>query len=389
MQAGGGFVQQVERLSASGPLQLGGQFDALRLSAREFGGGLSKPQIAQAHLAQGIEAAEHRRVVLEERPGRLDGHAEHLGDGAVLIPDLQRLVVEARAMAHRARRVHAGQEQQFDHHPALALAVVAAPARDIEGEAARAVPALPGERRGGEQLADVVEQACISRHVAARRAADRLLVDLHQPRDRVELAAQLRTRRLLGKVSEVFLTGWAVGGLRGLLTEMGRQRLRQHLTDQRGFARPRDTRHRGQHTERKPDVEVLEVVTGDAVQVQPPRGRARLTRLLRRGSEQVLGRSGGPNLPQPLRRPAVENLAALLPRPRPDVHQPVGAAHHVQVVFHHEQRVAHGLQAAERREQRLGVGRMQSGGGFVEHIHHTEQVGVQLRGEAQPLQLAG
>ena len=46
------------------------------------------------------------------------------------------------------------------------------------------------------------------------------------------------------------------------------------------------------------------------------------------------------------------------------------------------------LEVVERREQRLAVGRMQAGGRLVEHVDHAEQVGADLRRQAQPLQLA-
>ncbi|MNJ80709.1 hypothetical protein D3C77_791920 [compost metagenome] len=46
---------------------------------------------------------------------------------------------------------------------------------------------------------------------------------------------------------------------------------------------------------------------------------------------------------------------------RPYIHQPVGAAHGVQVVFHHIDRVARMLQALQRLEQGFAVGRVQTG----------------------------
>ena len=64
-------------------------------------------------------------------------------------------------------------------------------------------------------------------------------------------------------------------------------------------------------------------------------------------------------------------------------------ANHVQIVFDDEQRIARGLQAIERGEQRLGVGGMQAGRRFVEHVHDAEQIGADLRGQPQTLQLAG
>ena len=47
-----------------------------------------------------------------------------------------------------------------------------------------------------------------------------------------------------------------------------------------------------------------------------------------------------------------------------------------------------GLQPVERPQQRLGVGRVQPRGRLVEHVDHAEQVGADLGGQPQPLELA-
>ena len=66
---------------------------------------------------------------------------------------------------------------------------------------------------------------------------------------------------------------------------------------------------------------------------------------------------------EPGGRAAVEDVAALLARGRPDVDDPVGMPDHVEIVFDDEQRIARGLQLVERREQRFGVGGMQPADG--------------------------
>ena len=79
----------------------------------------------------------------------------------------------------------------------------------------------------------------------------------------------------------------------------------------------------------------------------------------------------------------------MLPRVRPHVHDPVRMAHDVQLVLHHEDRVALRLQPVERAEQALGVLRVQAGGRLVQHVHHAEQVAVHLGAEPEALELAG
>ncbi len=82
-------------------------------------------------------------------------------------------------------------------------------------------------------------------------------------------------------------------------------------------------------------------------------------------------------------------MAALLAGLRPDVDDPVGVADHVERVFDHEQRIAGRLEPRQRPQQRFGIGRMQAGRRFVEHIDHAEQTGTHLGAQPQPLQLAG
>ena len=98
---------------------------------------------------------------------------------------LQRGLVEALAVADLAGHVDVGQEVHLHALHAVALAGLAAAALHVEGEAARrvAVHARLGQQR--EEVADRVEELGVGRGVAARRAADRALVDVD---DLVDLA---------------------------------------------------------------------------------------------------------------------------------------------------------------------------------------------------------
>jgi len=126
-----------------------------------------------------------------------------LGDVAVVVAHRERVGVVARPAARRARRVDARQEQQFDHHEALARAMLAAALRHVEREPAGIVAALPGGRRGGEQLAHLVEQARVRGQVRARRAADRLLVHAHEAAHVRQAAGDVADGRDVGLALEV------------------------------------------------------------------------------------------------------------------------------------------------------------------------------------------
>ena len=66
------------------------------------------------------------------------------------------------------------------------------------------------------------------------------------------------------------------------------------------------------------------------------------------------------------RRAFGDQQATALAAFRPQVHQPVGGADHVQVVFDHQQRVPGIHQLLEGLEQAGGVVEVQAGGGLVE-----------------------
>jgi hypothetical protein len=147
---------------------------------------------------------------LEELQRVLDGHVEHLVDVLALVADLQRLAVVALALADVAGHVDVGQEVHLDLDDAVALAGLAAPALDVEAEAAGLVAA--GARllaRSGEQLADRCEHAGVGGRVGARRAADRALVDVD---DLVDVLQALDGRAPRGLSVVAPLSAWRPAG---------------------------------------------------------------------------------------------------------------------------------------------------------------------------------
>ena len=178
VQARGRLVQDVERAAGGAARQLLGELDALRLAARQRGGLLADVDVAEADARQRLQLVADRRHRLEELGALLHRHVEHVGDRLVLELHLQRLAVVALALADVAGDVHVGQEVHLDLDDAVALAGLAAPALDVEREAARLVAARLGLRQAGEPLADRREGAGVGGGVGARRAADGRLVDV-------------------------------------------------------------------------------------------------------------------------------------------------------------------------------------------------------------------
>ena len=177
VQAGGRFVQQVERPAGALLDQLAGELDALGLAAGEGGRRLAELHVIQPHVVQRLQLLGDRRDVLEVRQGLLNVHFEHFGDRLALVADLEGLAVEAMALADRAGDPDVGEEVHFELVGAVAFAGLAAAAGDVEAEAAGLVAAGLGLGQLREELADLVEDLDVGGRVGARRAADGRLVD--------------------------------------------------------------------------------------------------------------------------------------------------------------------------------------------------------------------
>ncbi|MNG91639.1 hypothetical protein D3C79_505530 [compost metagenome] len=172
------------------------------------------------------------------------------------------------------------------------------------------------------------------------------------------------------------------------LAQVLAEQVEQRLADQAGFARAGNPRDRTEAAQREGHLELVKVVAADAFQLQPCLSLARLARRRQVVVEQVMAGARGIDLRQAGRRAAVQHLAAVFTGIRADVHQPVGAAHGVQVVLDHVHRVARLLEPLQGLEQRLAVGWMQPGRRLIEHVDHPEQLRVELGRQAQALQFA-
>ena len=248
--------------------------------------------------------------------------------------DLERPRVVARPVAGGARRVHARQEEQLDHHEALALAGLASALGDVEREPPRVVLPRPRLLGRGEELADAVEQAGVGRQVGARGAADRLLVHQHQPADALHPFHDTAAGRL--------------------------DRRRAPAPGPRPPAPPPRAPGAAATSSTSAWLTRLDLPEPETpvTVVNTPSGKAtsrscRLFRVTPSSRSQPLGcrgsRGGGRRSPkrysrvrdsftsrEPLDRPAVEHLAPVLARVRPDVHDPVGVAHDVELVLDDE-----------------------------------------------------
>ena len=243
MQAGGRFVQNVERTARRPSRQLFRKFDPLRLAAGQGCGLLSDMDVTKPDPLQGHHLVTDRRNRLEGFRRLIDRHGQHVGDGMVLERDLQGLSVIALPFAGIALDVNVRQEMHLDLDDTVALAGLAASAFDVEGEPARRVAAGAGLWKVREPFADWRERAGIGRWVRARRPADWLLIDVD---DLVQQFDPVDPAVLAGQATcAVQLTGECP--VKG-------------IDDKGRFAAAGYTGHTGEHAQRKRRGDIVEVV---------------------------------------------------------------------------------------------------------------------------------
>ena len=254
------------------------------------------------------------------------------------------------------------------------MAGLAAPALDVEGEAAGLVAAHLRLLGLGEQVADLVEHAGVGRRVGARCAPDRALVHLHELVQVLEPLDLLHPAGHLARAVELVL-----------------QRLGQNLVHQRGLAGAGHAGHGHQHAERDVYADVVQVVLARADDLQlpllidvPPV----LRHLDHLAASQVVARDRVFGLEDALRLALVDHFPAVLAGARADVDEPVRLPDGVLVVLHHDQGVAQVAQFLQSGDQALVVALMQADGRLVQHVEHAGQAGADLGGQADALRLA-
>ena len=220
VQAGGGFVQDVERAAGVAFTKLQRELDALSFTARQCGCSLAELDIAQANVQQRVQLARDGRDGLEELCRHFDCQVKDLRNVLAFVLHLKSFAVVAHAFADVARHIHIWQKVHLDLHHAIALAGFTTATSNVEAEASCAVASLTGGIHLSHQLADWRKEPGVGRRVAARRTANRRLVDIDD----------------LVKVLDAF------NGLmwrRFLMCAVERARYRgiQCVVDQRGFAR--------------------------------------------------------------------------------------------------------------------------------------------------------
>ncbi len=74
-------------------------------------------------------------------------------------------------------------------------------------------------------------------------------------------------------------------------------------------------------------------------------------------------------------RARVEDPAACLAGPRPEINDLIRCADHVRIVFHHHDRVSPVTEAVQDGDQAADLARMKAGGRLVQHVEGVNQPG--------------
>src|SRR5208283_4287002 len=106
MQACGGLIEQIKRISSGPFAQFGSQFDSLRLASGQSRGRLSEPDIPEPYFIYCPEYSFRRGYVVKKRERLLDSHVKDIRYIFVLIKNLKCFPVEPFALANLARHVH-------------------------------------------------------------------------------------------------------------------------------------------------------------------------------------------------------------------------------------------------------------------------------------------
>ena len=383
------------REHGGGIRQVPGELQALRFAAGERRHRLPELEVFEPDITQWREPRGHLGRIGEERTRFGHGEVEHLGDAQApavraLAADVEHFLPVAAAVAVRTAQVHVREELHLHVLETVAAAGGAAAVAGVEAEGAAGVLALLRGGLGGEQRADGIEGADVARGIRARRAADRVLID-HD--DIIDQLSARETRK-------------PAGSFRRPAAVLEECRV-QHVLDQGGLARARDSRDAYQALERNAHIEVLQVVLGRSPQLQPAVG-AGFCHDAVAGGVQRRRRAGGSGfaarrdllapaevLPgerraaADLRRAAEEDhLAAALPGPGTQIEDAISLQHDLRVVLDHDERVARIAQALHHPDDPLHVARMQPDGGLIENEQCVDERGAERGREVDALYLA-
>ena len=237
------------------------------------------------------------------------------------------------------------------------MAGFTASAFHIEAETPRFVAAHLSFGGLAEKLADVIENAGIGGRIRARRAPDRLLVDID---DLIHILCAVHGVKSPGTV--------------GCMVLDIRQTLIENLIHERTLARAGLTGDDSEGTERDGHVDVLQIVFVSAMDGE--RESVSFSPLFRQRdvflTAQVLSRDGVLHLHHILRRTLRDDGAAIFPCAGADIHDPVCGADGILIMLDDDERISQIPHALQCRKELVIVTLVQTDGRFIQNVEDTD-----------------
>ncbi len=144
VQSRGGLVEDIQGSTRRAFGEFARQFDPLGLASREGGGRLTQVEVVEAYAFEHAQGTGDFGVTGKRLQRFPHCQLEHVGDGQALVANPESGLIEPLALALFAAHENVGEKMHFDFPNTIALAVFAAPALDVEGEASGLVAVEPG-----------------------------------------------------------------------------------------------------------------------------------------------------------------------------------------------------------------------------------------------------
>ncbi|MNN46664.1 hypothetical protein D3C81_1610530 [compost metagenome] len=135
--------------------------------------------ISEPYIKDRLKLAMNLGNVLEEFSRILHGHLQNIRDTLILIFHFQGLPVISLTLANLTRDIDIGKEVHLNLDNSIPAAGFTAAALNVEAEAAFLVAADLGLIRLGEQITNIIKDACIRRRIGTRRTPDWRLVNIN------------------------------------------------------------------------------------------------------------------------------------------------------------------------------------------------------------------
>ena len=373
MKTRGRFIEDIESTAGRTFGEFACQFDALSFTSGKGRGGLTEFDVVEPHIVERLQFVANRRDVFEELEQLLDIHLEDVGDRLAFVEDLERFPAITVSTAIGASDPDVGEKVHFEFRRAVSLAGFAASSLDIETETAGLVTALFGFGQFGEEFANLVEDFDVGAGVGAGRSTDGRLVDRDELVEVFDSFDTLVSTRFVGSSMQSCPQGFG-----------------EDVVHQRAFSRSGNSGHADETSERKSDIDVLEVMVASSddgqcfpVAAAPfvlERDPPLATEELPGDALFVLGDF--------LRRPGCHDVTAAYAGPRTEVDHMVGRPDRRFVMFDDNDGIAQVAQMGQRLQQSLVVARVQSDRRFVEDVKDSDEAASDLAGQSNPLGLA-